>query len=220
MAPADDDVDGPASGEPLGGSTAGAGAPSRRSLPWTALVISASFSLAVGLLVAWWIVKPTGTDGAITPDQLVSGSRPANVSVTGTAEVGRAAPRASFTYLDGSTGSLADFAGSTVILNFWGSTCAPCLREMPALERVHRDLGGTVTVLGVDVADGADSARRMIARTGASYAQVRDPRGTLMAAFRGTRLPHTVVIDGKGTVVAIEDGAQTEADFRRLAGAG
>ena len=79
------------------------------------LVISAIFSLAVGLLVAWWIVKPSDTDGTITPDELVSGSRPANVSVTGTAEVGRGAPRASFTYLDGSTGSLADFAGSTVV---------------------------------------------------------------------------------------------------------
>jgi hypothetical protein len=41
-----------------------------------------------------------------------------------------------------------------------------------------------------------------------------------MAAFRGTRLPHTVIIDPKGTVIAMEDGAQSEAEFRELVGEG
>jgi hypothetical protein len=41
-----------------------------------------------------------------------------------------------------------------------------------------------------------------------------------MAAFRGTRLPHTVVIDPAGKVEAVVDGAQTEAELRKLVGAG
>ena len=60
----------------------------------------------------------------------------------------------------------------------------------------------------------------MARRTGTSYPHIRDPKGELMAAFRGTRLPHTVVIDPSGTVIAMEDGAQSEADFRELVGEG
>jgi peroxiredoxin len=151
---------------------------------------------------------------------MLGGARSAGVDVRGEVRVGQPAPAASFTYFDGSTGSLADYAGSTVLLNFWGATCAPCLREMPALERLHRDLGATVAVVGVDVNDGLDAGQAMVRRTGTSYPQVRDPQGELMAAFRGTRLPHTVVIDPAGKVEAVVDGAQTEAELRKLVGAG
>ena len=199
-----------------------AATPSRRSNrpSWPVLIASVLFSMAVGLLVAFWVVSSALDADTITPDQMLGGQPTAAVSVEGSAEVGRAAPVASYTYLDGSTGSLADFRGSTILLNFWGSTCAPCLREMPALERINKDLGGTLTVLGVDVADGLEAGRRMAERTGTSYPHIRDPKGELMAAFRGTRLPHTVIIDPKGTVIAVEDGAQTEAEFRELVGAG
>lgn len=197
-----------------------ASARGRRALPWTFLVISTIFSLAVGLLVAWWVVDPSGDADGVSPEQFLDSSQRAAVSVTGEAEVGRAAPTATFSYLDGSVGALSDFAGKTVLLNFWGSTCAPCLREMPALERLHQSVGDDVVVIGVDVADGVEAGRKMVERTGVTYDQIRDPKAKLMAAFRGIQLPHSVVIDGKGTVVAIEDGAQTEDEFRELLGAG
>jgi thiol-disulfide isomerase/thioredoxin len=192
----------------------------RTPLPWALLVASVLFSLAVGLLVAWWVVSSAQDADGISPDQMLGGEPTATVSVEGSAQVGEAAPTASYTYLDGSTGSLSDFRGSTILLNFWGSTCAPCLREMPALERINGDLGAMLTVLGVDVSDGLEAGRKMAQRTGTSYPHIRDPKGELMAAFRGTRLPHTVIIDPSGTVIAMEDGAQSEAEFRELVGEG
>ena len=40
--------------------------------------------------------------------------------------------------------TLADFKGKVVLLNFWATWCAPCVHEMPALDRLEADLGSDV----------------------------------------------------------------------------
>ncbi|MFD1905551.1 redoxin domain-containing protein [Paenibacillus rhizoplanae] len=56
--------------------------------------------------------------------------------------------------LDGATHTLEEFRGKSVVLNFWGSWCAPCVKEMPALQaqwEKWKDQG--VVVLGVNVGE-------------------------------------------------------------------
>lgn len=53
-----------------------------------------------------------------------------------------------FRYLDGRAGSLRDFDGRWLVINFWAQWCKPCREEMPALSRfqhAHPDVG----VIGV-----------------------------------------------------------------------
>lgn len=55
---------------------------------------------------------------------------------------------------------LSDFTGKVVLINVWGSWCAPCRTETPELETVYaeyRDRG--VQFLGIDVRDNRDTAR-------------------------------------------------------------
>src|SRR5271170_2564892 len=50
--------------------------------------------------------------------------------------------------------STASLQGRAVVLNFWGSWCPPCQREMPTLQAAHRELGARVTFIGIDEEDG------------------------------------------------------------------
>ncbi|MBB4005685.1 thiol:disulfide interchange protein TlpA [Aurantimonas endophytica] len=57
---------------------------------------------------------------------------------------------------DGNAASLADFAGSTVLVNLWATWCGPCREEMPALDALERDEGGedfAVVPINVDMGD-------------------------------------------------------------------
>lgn len=99
--------------------------------------------------------------------------------------------------------------GRPVLLNFWSSTCAPCLKEMPALESVHNDVGDQVLFLGINAQDSLESAEKMIDRTGVTFDSARDPRGEISTQFAAHALPRTVLIDAKGKVVAVHSGALT-----------
>jgi thiol-disulfide isomerase/thioredoxin len=96
---------------------------------------------------------------------------------------------------------LARSRGRPLVVNFFASTCAPCVREMPALERVHQAAGGEVDLVGVAVNDRADAALELVADTGVTYAVAADPGGEYFTAAGATLLPTTLVIDGDGEVV-------------------
>lgn len=108
--------------------------------------------------------------------------------------------------LDGGTVSLDDFRGEPLVVNLLASWCAPCLAEMPAFERVHRDLADEVRFLGVNLQDPMEDGRAIVERTGVTYDIARDPNGDLFAALGGTAMPTTVLVDPEGNVVEVFSG--------------
>jgi thiol-disulfide isomerase/thioredoxin len=50
------------------------------------------------------------------------------------------APLTEFTHADGSTVTLADFKGKVVLLNLWATWCPPCIKEMPGLNELAKEL--------------------------------------------------------------------------------
>lgn len=95
-----------------------------------------------------------------------------------------------------------------MVLNLWQSFCAPCIKEMPALEAFHQEHGDRVTVLGLDYNDVKPVAAMALAeRTGVTYPSLADPGGE----FRGVDgfgvvrgLPGWVFVDDDGTVAHVE----------------
>ena len=112
-----------------------------------------------------------------------------------------------FQTLEGSTASLGDYRGRPLVVNFFASTCAPCIQEMPDLERFHQTRGEQVALLGLAV-EGLRPARGIVAETGITYDTGLDP-GDLLIDFGGVGMPTTVFIDDRGTLLRSHTGLLT-----------
>ena len=121
---------------------------------------------------------------------------------------------ATFTLLDGSTASLADFAGRPVVVNFFASWCAPCIAEMPAFESVHQDFGDDVVFVGLNVRESVAKAEEMVERTGVTYLVGRDPSGELFTDFGVINMPSTFFVSADGVIADSHAGALTASELR------
>lgn len=125
----------------------------------------------------------------------------------------RAAPDAPFiAIIDGQERevSLADYKGQVLLLNLWATWCAPCVEEMPSLDRLEAKLGGEdfqVMAISTDRA-GLDIVGPFYAEHGLEHLGVwLDPRGQIMHALKARGLPTSFLIDRNGKVVARAEGA-------------
>ena len=74
-----------------------------------------------------------------------------------------------FDTFDGGTGTLADYAGTPLVVNFFASWCPPCVREMPEFQEVFERLDGQVAFLGLSQDQSAQDALDLVATTGVTY---------------------------------------------------
>lgn len=163
-----------------------------------------------------------GAIGADTPDssgQSFVGS--AYNSSVFRASARPAAPDISGTTLTGQHLSLAAYRGSVVVINFWGSWCAPCRAEAPDLSALAAsDATHGVRFLGVDIRDDQVSADAFIKAFRVPYPSLNDPGDELALAFRGTvppaAIPTTLVIDRSGRIAARILGSVSYDSLRAL----
>ena len=185
-----------------------------------ALLVMTAIALLGAFVVTKLIVDASTESDAIDLQDALDGvaAAPLVADTSQRAEIGSPAPNVRLEFLEGGEGQLAEIAGrgTPVVLNFWSSTCAPCLNEMPALEQVSQQLGDRVVVLGIDSQDTVESGREMVEQTGVTYRNARDPRGEIGTVFGALALPRTVLIDGDGNVVATHTGELDEAGFTEL----
>jgi peroxiredoxin len=87
--------------------------------------------------------------------------------------------------VDGREITRADFAGKTVLVNFWASWCGPCVKEIPSLEATYRKLSAQgFVILGISQDGTDDSIRQFMSEHGMSYTVVRS-NPSLENAFGG-----------------------------------
>ena len=118
-----------------------------------------------------------------------------------------------FEAAEGGQGTLADFEGKWVLLNFWATWCAPCRVEMPQLAALQQDYGGDAFEV-VTIATGRNMPQAMQAffdEIGVDNLPLhRDPRQALARDFGVLGLPVTVILNPEGQEVARLQG---EADW-------
>ncbi len=125
------------------------------------------------------------------------------------ANAGKAAPQAVFKDPDGEDVTLASFEGKPLLVNLWATWCAPCIAEMPALDRLaaqRPDL--QVLAVSQDAPDAADKVAAFFAdRKLAKLEAYMDPDIALMSALGAPNLPTTILYDASGKEVWRVSGA-------------
>jgi len=179
----------------------------RERLPVRVIVASTVIALLAAL--ATYVVLEGGDDGEQAgADDTVVLDLDGNVTVD--------KDSVTFQTYEGEEVALASLRGGPVLVNFFASTCAPCIEEMPALEEIHQELGDQVTFLGLAVQDRPEDALDLVERTGVSYRTALDKRGDVIYALGGILLPTTVVLDADGEIVGSHTGELTADEIRTL----
>ena len=117
--------------------------------------------------------------------------------------------------------SLKSWQGRVVLLNLWATWCAPCRKEMPALDRLQAELGSKdfeVVALAVDRA-GTEAAAKFLAQVDVkSLALYVDGTARAGTALKAVGLPTTILIDRRGREIGRLTGPAEwdSADAKRL----
>ena len=154
-------------------------------------------------LVALLVVGPrrngahSGQSDADRPGLVeLHGQRPAEL---GTVLTARGAPE-----------PIDAFRGKTLILNLWAPWCAPCLQEMPSLDRLAARLPGSdFAVVAVTKDPVGDSpSKRTFDRMGLKRLKLYlDPEGKLAETIEARGYPTTLILDRAGAPIAYREGA-------------
>ncbi|NBQ91669.1 MAG: TlpA family protein disulfide reductase [Betaproteobacteria bacterium] len=114
------------------------------------------------------------------------------------------APDAAFVRLDGSASRIADLRGKVVLVNFWATSCATCVAEMPGLIDTHRRFSGRgYETLAVAMSyDPPAYVSNFAQRRELPFWVAIDNTGAIAKAFGDIRLtPTTFLIDKRGGIV-------------------
>lgn len=120
--------------------------------------------------------------------------------------VGQAAPDFTAHDTEGRRVSLAELRGKVVVLEFWSTTCGPCMPEIPHLREMFEELGESgVEIVGVSLDRKLSDLRLLVAREKIGWRQICDEMaydGTLAKAYNVRGIPRSYVIDTQGRIAS------------------
>jgi len=125
------------------------------------------------------------------------------------------------TLLDGSPWDAAATRGKVLVLNVWGSWCAPCVAEAPALQKAWTDLQGDkapAEFVGIDFREDPARGAAFAKKAGVTYPSLSDESGVAILALQGKAptVPTTLVLDTQGRIAARVNGPATASTLRGL----
>ncbi len=125
--------------------------------------------------------------------------------------LGKPAPTFKRDAVDGTKVEVAT-AGKVVVVKFVAKYCEPCIRTLPAIEKLHAK-HPEIVIVGVSEDERESEARELVATYKLTFPIVHDNQQVLAARYRVRDLPVTYVLDGKGTVAWVGGPEKSEADL-------
>lgn len=121
-----------------------------------------------------------------------------------------------FTLADttGGVQSLSDYEGRPIVINFWGSFCEPCVKEMPEFERQFekwKDRG--LAILAINLSEDTLTVNNFVNRFDLSYPILRDVDRKIERQYGLRQYPTTFFVKPDGTIMEVVVGGMLESDI-------
>ena len=111
-----------------------------------------------------------------------------------------AQPAPDFTVRNGGQSiRLSQFRGKLVLLNFWATWCAPCIEELPSLQKLQA-LRPDMQVLAVSIDDDPDAYAKFLQQYSINLLSVRDGTQGANLKYGSVRVPETFLVDRQGNI--------------------
>jgi peroxiredoxin len=122
---------------------------------------------------------------------------------------GKKAPAFSAKNLDGTAFSSADAKGKTLVINFWSTTCPPCVEELPSFQQFQNSLvtNPNVVLLMIDLNDDLATLQNFIQSKKYTFSVLLDTNYMVAQAFAIRYTPTTIVIDRDNIIQLFKIGA-------------
>ncbi|MEH7157237.1 thiol-disulfide oxidoreductase ResA [Neobacillus drentensis] len=131
--------------------------------------------------------------------------------------IGSEAPDFALVDMQGNKHQLSDYRGQGVFLNFWGTWCPPCKKEMPYINnQYHQYKDKGVQVLTVDIQESELAVNQFADRLKLDFPIMIDTDKEVMNTYGIDPLPATFLIDKNGKVVKYYTGELTEDKIREF----
>jgi peroxiredoxin len=180
---------------------------------------------AAALLVSTVVWAPAcggARGGSATGPEATSaslGPGDGGASQGGSSKGGRA-PDFTLPTLDGKNVSLSDYSGKVVLLDFWSTTCDPCMTEMPhlvALYEKHKAAGFVVLAVSADGPETRAQVSSVAHDKGMTFPVLLDEETSVIARYNPKKdMPFSALVDRSGNIVHKTSG-YTPGDEAKLA---
>ena len=131
----------------------------------------------------------------------------ANADISPEASDGTDLSDLTFDLFDGGTGTIADYEGTPLVVNFFASWCPPCVREMPEFQEVFERLDGQVAFLGLSQDQSPQDALALVEATGVTYDVAWDLDLEVYGATGSIAMPTTAFVSPSGELLDTFAGA-------------
>ena len=164
-----------------------------------------------------------GGPGAGPSNTSPAGTSAASGDATPTKRGGGGAPAPDFTLpsLEGKNVRLSDYKGKVVLIDFWSTTCDPCMVEMPHLVdlyKKHKDKGFVVLAISLDGPESRAQVNSVVHDKDMIFPVLLDEETAVVGKFNPKKeMPYAVLVDRDGSIVHKRGGYTAGAEKTLIA---